>query len=218
MRPIRYLYSPTALDRDGLALSQTPAGAGAFTLNGALIVGGLLAVGAPQFLTAYSASNISARTITFTGVNGNGLAISETITGPNNSTVSTTKSFASGSVSAEISGAAAGAIELGVSGLGNGNPIPLDHTKQTPFDMSVAVTLPDGAGPTWTFQHTFDDVQAVGYDPEASTSTWFDHDDSNMVAQTVKRNGNIVVPVTAVRTQKTAGTGGLRTTIIQQGI
>lgn len=218
MRPIRYVYSPTALDRDGLALAQTPSGAGAITLNGVLIVNSLLAVGAPQFLTVYSAADISNRTVTFTGVNGQGLTISQTITGPNNATVATTKSFASGSVTATISGAAAGAIEVGVNGLGNGNALPLDITKQTEFDMSVAVTLPDGVGPTYTFQYTLDDVQAANYDPEAATSKWFNYDNASMVAATTAQSGNIIVPVTAVRTIKTAGAGGVTTTIIQQGV
>jgi hypothetical protein len=86
------IYSRTAsaitLDRNGLALAQTPAGAGALTLTAATTLS------PARKVSIYSGSNIAARVFTVTGTDRKGNAITDTVTGVNNSTVSTTKVFA----------------------------------------------------------------------------------------------------------------------------
>ena len=191
MRPITVSLSPSVLDADGVAASQTPSGAGAVTINGALASGGVATFASPQIVTIYSGSNISNRTFDVTGRNRDGNTISETsITGPNNATVATTKYFKE-VTGVTISGAAAGAITIGVNGLGTSQIIPLDVYAK--MNTSVAVTAVTGA--TYKLQYTYDNVQASTW--PNGTQTWFDH--ATMTAKTDATDATVNNPVSAVR-------------------
>lgn len=87
--------APRAQSANAIALDQTLGGAGNFTLNGAAISGGSFdcAYSGGQLITFTSTGNISARTFTITGTDRNGAAQSETLSGPNNNTVFSTKYY-----------------------------------------------------------------------------------------------------------------------------
>lgn len=92
--------------------------------------------------------------------------------------------------------------------------IPLD-TYQDPFNVSIGVVLSAGASLTYSVQHTFDDVQAKGFDP--TTATWFTN--SGLSAKTTSLDGNYSLPVTAVRLNVTTYVSGTATmTVIQTGM
>lgn len=92
-------------------LSQSPAaGAGVFLLNGILSSGGQLVLDAARPLLFVSAGNFAAATITVIGTSAEGIPQTEAITGPNASTVTTTKSFKT--VSAIQFSASPGAIAV----------------------------------------------------------------------------------------------------------
>lgn len=87
--------------------------------------------------------------------------------------------------------------------------LPLDiHGRP---EISIQVDVVSGA-PTWTVVQTLDDV----FD-STITPTWFNHPDTNLVAQTVDRQGNYAYLPRAVRLDVT-GTGVVKITIIQAGI
>lgn len=109
------LADTTALDADGVCQSQTPSGAGNLTINGAQASGGVASFTAARQITIASSSNISNRTFTITGTDAAGNVQVETITGPNNTTVTTTGYFKTVTQIA-ISGAAAGALTVGMNG------------------------------------------------------------------------------------------------------
>jgi hypothetical protein len=109
-----YAFAPTALDADGICAAQTPGAAGDLTIDGALAVAGAVTLGEQAKVTIYSGSNISNRTFTIYGTQRNGVAISEDITGPSTSTVTTTRCFKT-ITRVAISGAAAGAVTVGNS-------------------------------------------------------------------------------------------------------
>ena len=112
----RYILADTtALDADGVCTSQTPASAGNLTINGAQASGGVASFTAARQITIASSSDISNRTFTITGTDAAGNAQVETITGPNNATVTTTGYFKTITQIA-ISGAAAGALTVGMNG------------------------------------------------------------------------------------------------------
>lgn len=99
------------LDRNGIAEAQTPAAAGALTLNGAL------GVSFPDGtrVSVYGAADESGKSFTVTGTDFFGNKISETITGPNATTVfGATVFYAITSV--EASAATTGDVEVGVQG------------------------------------------------------------------------------------------------------
>lgn len=83
--------------------------------------------------------------------------------------------------------------------------IKLDH-KTSPFHIGFGVVVVSGA-PTFTVQHTFDDV-------DGSTITAFSHPDAT--AKTTSTDGNYAYPVRAIRVSQT-GTGVTRVVIIQAG-
>ena len=212
MRPIRQTYVPTALDADAIALSQTPGAAGALTLAGANVVNGVAVLGAAQYITVTSAANLSARTFTITGTDSQGRARTVTLTGPNATTVATTVPLNNISL-ITIDAAAAGALTVGVNGQGFSPVIPLDYNR-TGAVTSLAAVI--SGSPTYTLQHTFDDVQSATYDP--ATGTWFDHDDPAMVNAITNQNGNYIAPVTGCRIRLLSTSGGVIFTVTQQGI
>lgn len=93
-------------------------------------------------------------------------------------------------------------------------PIPLDH-YQGPFNVGIGVAVSAGATLTYSVQHTFDDVNAAGFDP--STAVWYTN--SALGAKNTTLDGNYAFPVTAVRLNVTAYTSGSVTmTLVQAGM
>lgn len=88
-----YLAAPVALDADGICLSQTPAGAGDLTINGALANTGTVTLTSARRVTIAGSGNETDKTFTITGTDENGAAQVVDIAGPNNGTVTTTEYF-----------------------------------------------------------------------------------------------------------------------------
>jgi len=83
-----------ALDADGICLSQTSgATASTLTINGAKASGGVATLNSARQITLASAANLADKTFTITGTDVNGDALTESLTGPNNNTVTSTKHF-----------------------------------------------------------------------------------------------------------------------------
>lgn len=91
----------------------------------------------------------------------------------------------------------------------NSGAAVLDYYGRPEVSLQVVVT----GTATWTVQQTLDNVLDTSITP-----TWFDHPDTNMVTQTVNRQGNYAYIPTAVRLQQTAGSGSVRLTIVQAGL
>lgn len=105
---------------NNIAQSQTPAGATALTLNGTTVSGGVAYLGTPQRVYITSVSDETAKTFVVTGTGysagGQGVfGVTETITGANASTTSTTNLFWT-VTSIVPSGATTGAITVGAYG------------------------------------------------------------------------------------------------------
>lgn len=101
-----------------------------------------------------------------------------------------------------------------VAGVNVSAPIPLDNYI-SPFNVGFGVTVT--GTPTYTVQHTFQDVFAAGFNP--ASAVWFDH--PTIVDQTVMQDGNYAFPVVAVRLQISAVASPADTaslTLIQAGI
>jgi hypothetical protein len=94
-------------------------------------------------------------------------------------------------------------------GTKNSNAILLDYYGRPEVSLQVVVT----GSATWTVQQTLDNPLTAGVTP-----TWFSHPDTNMVAQTVNRQGNYAYIPTAVRVQQTSGTGSVVLTALQAGL
>jgi hypothetical protein len=86
--------------------------------------------------------------------------------------------------------------------------LPLDIHGRPDISLQVAVT----GTANWTVQQTVDNVFDLSITP-----TWFDHPDTNMVAQTVNRQGNYAYVPSATRIVLNSGTGSVRFTVLQSG-
>lgn len=193
----------------GVCASQTPSGAANLTINGTFASGGAVSLNHGHLIKFTSLSNISNRTFTITGTDFRGLAMTETVTGPNATSVFGTKYFKTISQIA-ISGAAAGALTVGTDGTSASQWVPADR-HVTPFNIGLFAV--PSATLTYTVQHTPDDLQVY---TDISGVSVFNH--ATMAAQTSGQDGNYAYPVAAFRIIITAWTSGtLAFTSIQAG-
>lgn len=86
--------------------------------------------------------------------------------------------------------------------------LPLDIHGRPDISLQVAVT----GTADWTVQQTVDNVFDTSITP-----VWFDHPDTNMVAQTVNRQGNYAYVPSATRIVLNSGNGSVRYTVLQSG-
>jgi hypothetical protein len=157
-------------DADGFAQTQTPLAAGNLTLNGALVSGGVGVAAAGQLVTITSVGNDSAKTFTVTGLDPDGTAITETITGANATTATGSRYFKSVSQIA-VSAATADAVTAGVLKASGGVSPTLEvSVGEDGSDYSPALFADIGAG-TYTVEMTPDvatETYAAGYTNSAS--------------------------------------------------
>ncbi len=104
-----------SFDRNGIVTAVTPGGAGAITLTGALVADSIAYLPSQRKVLIYSTANDSGVTFEITGYDVNGVAVTETITGPNTSTVYSVYEYHT-IVSITISAAGTGSIEIGCVG------------------------------------------------------------------------------------------------------
>lgn len=192
---------------NAVCLDQTKASAGPLILNGANVVAGVAVFNAAYLVTVTSTGNDSTRTYIITGTNSSGVAMTETVTGPNTTTISTTRYFKTVTDVSVAGGGTVGTIRVGFGTAGVAPPIILDIHGRPDVSLQVVVS----GTVTWTLQQTLDSLWDV------SNPTWFSHPDPNMVAQTINRQGNYAYVPAAVRLLITSGTGTATLTVIQSG-
>ncbi len=100
-------------------------------------------------------------------------------------------------------------IRVVQSSVGASQAIVLDVNGRPEVSLQADVT---GVA-TYSIQQTLDNV----FDPTI-TPIWLDHPDSNLVGQTVDRQGNYAYIPFAVRVNLTAGAGSVALTVIQSGL
>ena len=191
--------APAALDRDGIAQSQTPGGAGNLTINGALASGGSVTFTDPQIVAIYSGGNIAARVFTVTGTDRFGAVMTETITGVNANTVSGVKMFKTVTQIA-VDAATVSAVEAGVTGLLKTGWYRLKN-RDGNFGASVAVDISG----TCTFSIEYAMAEPAGAVADDSIVGWTESAGSGKTADTFLP---ITSPIYAVRLNVTAFTSG----------
>lgn len=210
MRPIRYTLGPLATpSANNIALSQTPAGAGALTLNGALVSGGVATLDIPRRVLFTTVSNESAKTFTVTGTDWFGNVITEAVTGPNATTGYTVRDYKT-VTSITVSAALTGAVTVGTNDVASSQPFVPD-TNISPYNIALSITVTGTIN--YTVQYTFDDVMAPSY--ITSTANWVDH--PSLTSKTATLDSNIAYPVTGVRIRQNSGTGSVVFVIIEAG-
>jgi hypothetical protein len=147
---------------NAVCASQTPAGAGLLTINGANATGGVYTAPTnPRYLSITTAANESTKTFTITGTDRNGNSLVYATVGAASATTTVYPVSFQTITSVAVSAATAGAITVGFAAQGATGWIPLDrHSSPT---IGIGVKLSTSANLTFTMQSTYDDVQASGF-------------------------------------------------------
>jgi hypothetical protein len=211
MRPITASVGPlTAASANNIALSQTPGAAGALTLNGSLVSGGVAVIGNPQRITITTTDNTHSFTIT--GTTSTGSVLTETVTG-NGTSATSLLDYAKVS-SITISGAATGAVTVGTSGTGSTPWVRLDEWASPPVGIQCNAT----GTVNYTVQSTNDDPNSPTDPVSPSSTTWINTNDANAVNATGNVQTNYLFAPTFVRVLLNSGSGSVKATVIQYNV
>jgi hypothetical protein len=197
-RPKKYsITAPTAASANGISTSQKPAGGGSqnLTITGSLATAGVATMGTARRVRITSDADDSARTFVLTGTDRNGSAITETITGPNATTVDSLKDFKTVTI-VNVDSNTAGNITVGTSGNFSSQWFPVDRIST--WDLGVSGFLKAGTA-TWSIEHTLDDPNPP-MKVDSSQDIYlkpFQH--PSLVNKTTSADGSYSVPITAVR-------------------
>lgn len=206
MNPVTLTTLLAAADDDGVAQNQTPSGAGNLTLNGALVSGGvatLATTGVVRQVLITTASDESAKTLTIYGTNADGAAISETVTGPN-ATTGTTTMYYQTVTRVAVSAAFTGNVKVGTNGVGSSRIVNPDYFVDQ-FQIGVGSVVSGTVN--FTVQVTYEDIQSL------SALTWFDV--TALAGKTASTDAAITTPCRGLRVKINSGTGTVTTNIIQ---
>ena len=204
-----YVLTPSTPDADGIALAQQLVGAGNLTLAGAEASGGSWTnatvctvngrtgkVG--HQLAVYSAGNISTVIFTVTGTCPDGRAITDTVTGVNNSTVETTKYFYK--VSSIAADAAVGSdVTVGTSDECITSIFPVSARGVDQYTLAVDIT----GTINYDIENTFANIYTT---TSPQTLAWQNH--SELAGETTSQHSYIEAMATAVRFITNSYTGG----------
>jgi len=166
------------IDRDGIAEAQQLVGAGDLILNGALAdlgtagqfdIGDAYSSGcAGVQIGVYSGGNIATVTFTITGKDQYGYAITEDVTGVNNSTVETTKYFSQ--VTEVAADAAVGSdVEVGTVDEVITKALTLDSASNSNSSLAVVVT----GTINYTVNETFDYFNRGTSTTQIQSANWY---------------------------------------------
>lgn len=179
MQPITVTVGPLdAADDNGIALSQTTAGAANLTLNGALVTGGVAVLDAPRRIIITSGGNDTGITFTITGTTYGGQSVSETITGASGAAASTTVDFLT-VTQISASGATSGSgVIAGTNTVAGSSWVRLDSWAfpQTAIQCNASGTV------NYTIQVSMDDPNSISNPVSVANMTWLNTNDADAVS------------------------------------
>lgn len=165
-------------------------GAGAVTLNGSLVSGGVATLDQPRRVLFTSAGNDSGITFTIMGTDWNNSPVSEVLAGANATTTYTVYDYKT-VTSIVTSGASAGNVSIGTNGIASSRPVFLD----TYADSSTYIQADTGGSSaiTYTIQLSGDNPNnsqiGIGADTYVNTR-WINSGTAALVNATSSVNAN----------------------------
>lgn len=201
---------------NNICASQAVAGAGALTLNGSAVVGGVAILDYQRHVIVTSAGNDSGITFTVNGTRNDGGVISEVITGANVGIAESTLDFKT-VTSVVASAAAAGNVKVGTNGVG-ASPWQMLSWHMVPFTAGIQINF-GAVAANVDIEYTTDDPNGpVGAYPPAPilNPTAFKHTVLQGVTQSSV--GSLEVPCWGWRLRVNSGTGSVKATVVQGGM
>ena len=216
MRPIQQTLNIETADPNGVVTAETPVNNVALTLDGAYTSGGVATFPFPTAVTFTSTSNLSTVTFTVVGTDAGGVYQTEAIVGPNNTTVTGTKTFktVTSIAVATVTTFTTQTVDAGGAavGIGNGPWWPLDIYTPNQVTTISANILASGSA-TYSIEYTNEDpfdlsiTQLAVAHPAAGGAFTSASTDQTHFTTTLMR---------AVRVNVASGSGQLRVTVVQQ--
>jgi len=216
MRPIQQTLNIETADPNGVVTAETPVNNVALTLDGAYTSGGVATFPFPTAATFTSISNLSTVTFTVIGTDANNVYQTEAIVGPNNTTVTGTKTFktVTSIAVATVTTFTTQTVDAGGAavGIGNGPWWPLDIYTPNQVTTISANILASGSA-TYSIEYTNEDPfdlsitqLAVAHPASGGAFTSASTDQTHFTTTLMR----------AVRVNVASGSGQLRVTVVQQ--
>jgi len=213
VRPNRVTVGPlAAASANAICLSQTPT-AGALTLNGARVSGGVATLDVARRVLITCTGNESTRSFTVTGTSRSGVIQSETITGPNATTAQSVLDYQT-VTRITISGNAANALTVGTSGVASSAWVQFSSWA----DAQISIQCTVSGTVNYTVQQTLDNTNNPSAPMEPSAVTWLNHPDPALVGATISVQGNYGYSPVFARVTLNSGTGSVTTSFLQSGV
>jgi hypothetical protein len=210
MRPITISVGPLAAAvANSIVLSQSLASAGALTLNGSYVSGGVATLPQARRVGIVSAGNDSGITWTITGTNWSGQPISETLAGGNIATAQSVLDYLT--VSSIIgSGATASTVTAGTTAVAGSAWLRLDEWAlgSAAYQANVSGTV------NYTVQMTLDDPNSISNAVVPASVTWV----PAISSQTAVAQGALSIIPAYVQVVLNSGTGSVALTVSQLGV
>lgn len=155
-------------------------------------------------------SDESGKTITVTGTNIAGAAITETVTGPNATTGYTVQSFKT-VTSIAASAAFTGAVTVGTNTIADSAWVRFD--SYAPSNISIQCTVSGTVN--YTVQTTLDDPNSSTNPVAPASVTWVSTSDASVVGATTTQQSNFLFSPLFARVLLNSGTGTVTATFLQ---
>lgn len=193
---------------NGICLSQKPSAGGvqSLVLNGSLVVSGVAVMDVARAVAITSTGNESALTFTITGTNYMGITQTETLAGPNATTVSSALYYQT-VTRITVSGNTAGNITVGTNGQATSPWFPTCYDRYPV--LSLVCDVSSGATLNYTVQFTGDNLQVVNGRINRNASILaVAQNQTELINQTVSNTGVLISGVCGVRIVLNSWTSG----------
>jgi len=211
MRPVTVTVGPLATaSANNICTTQTPTTS--FTLNGTLVTAGVATLDTPRRVLFTTAANESAKTVTLTGTDWNGAAITEVL-GLTNVGVSYTNLDFKTVTAITISSAAAGAITVGTNTIASSMWVRLDEYSlpQTSIQVTVSGTV------NYTVQQTLQDPNSPTNPVSPYLVNWVNSADPAVVSSSATVQSNYTYAPAWAKVTLNSGTGSVSAVFAQSG-
>jgi hypothetical protein len=211
LRPITVTVGPVGTtSATNIAASQTPGAAGALTLSGALVSGGVATLPTPQRVLITTTDTTTKFTIT--GTTPTGSAVSETVVG-GGSNVTSTLDYAT-VTSIRVNQGTTAAVTVGTSGVASTPWVRFDEWAAAQIAIQCDVT----GTVNYTVQSTLDDPNSVSNLVIPSAVVWVSTSDTAAVGATGTVQTNFAYCPVFGRVLLNSGSGSVTATFTQSGV
>lgn len=190
MRPQVVTVGPLAAgSANAICLSQTPAAAGAWTLNGALVVSGVAIMDTPRRVRITTGGSESGKTAIITGTTFNNQPATETVSLPSSAT--TVDSVLDYKTVTSIVGSAtiSNALTVGTNGVAGSQWVYFDDWDQGGVSLQVVVS----GTVNYSVQQTRDDPNSPTNAVALASVSWLDSSDTAVVSATATKQSSYTI-------------------------